>query len=76
MKRSTVLVAAGMVLALSPVAVVGATATGLTVMSAAIVPAPCATSSDGSPSCTDSALPATDTAWNFAVPTAADGLGA
>ncbi len=44
-------------------------------MSAAIVPVPCVTSSDGSPSCTDSALPGADTAWNFTVPNAADGLG-
>jgi cell wall-associated NlpC family hydrolase len=74
-KRSTALIAAGLVLALSPVAVVGVTATGLTVMSAAIVPVPCVTSSDGSLSCTDSALPTADTAWNFTVPTAADGVG-
>ena len=75
MKGSTALIAIGLVLALSPVAVVGATATGLTVMSAAVAPAPCTTSSDGSPSCTKPALPAADTAWSVTVPTAADGLG-
>lgn len=69
------MIAAGLVLTLTPVAVVGATATGLTVMSAAIVPAPCTTSSDGDPSCAGPALPAMGAAWNLAVPTAEDGLG-
>ncbi len=75
MKGSTVLVAAGLVVALSPFALLGATATGLTVISAAIVPVPCAPSIDGSPSCADGSLPTADSVWNFAVPNAVDGLG-
>lgn len=67
-KRSTLLIAAGVVLAVSPVVVVGATAMGLTVMSAAIVPAPCATAGERTAACTDEAPPTLDPAWNVAVP--------
>ncbi len=74
-KRSTFLIAAGVVLAVSPVVVVGATAMGLTVVSAAIVPAPCATAGEEPDACTDVALPALDPAWNAAVPNVADGVG-
>lgn len=74
-KRSMFLIAAVVVLAVSPVVVAGATAMGLTVMSAAIVPAPCATAGDGAAACTDTALPALDPAWNIAVPNNADGVG-
>ena len=74
-KRSTFLIAAAMVLAVSSVVVVGATAIGLTVMSAAIVPAPCATAGEETAACTDGALPALDPAWNVAVPNVADGVG-
>ncbi len=75
MKRSTLLIAAGVVLAVSPVVVVGATAMGLTVMSAAIVPAPCATAGERTAACTDAAPPTLDPAWNVAVPNTADGIG-
>jgi cell wall-associated NlpC family hydrolase len=75
LKRSTFLIAVGLVLAVSPVVVVGTTAMGLTVMSAAIVPAPCATAGEETAACTDDALPALDPAWNVAVPNTADGVG-
>lgn len=76
MKASTVLIAAGLVVALTPVAIVGATAIGLTVMSAAIASQPCASSGDQSSSCAVEVPPSVDGAWNFAVPTASGGLGA
>mgnify|MGYP003413393122 CR=1 FL=1 len=74
-KTSKFLIAAGVVLAVSPVVVVGATAMGLTVMSAVIVPAPCATAGEGPAACTDVALPDLDPAWNVAVPNVAAGVG-
>jgi cell wall-associated NlpC family hydrolase len=74
-KRSTFLIAVGVVLAVSPVVLAGATAIGLTVMSAAIVPAPCATAGAGTAACTDEALPALDPAREVAVPNIADGVG-
>ena len=48
---------------------------GLTVMSAAIVSAPCASGGESTASCTEAELPALDAAWNVAVPSFADGVG-
>jgi cell wall-associated NlpC family hydrolase len=74
-KRPTFLIAAGVILAVSPLVVVGATAMGLTVMSAAIVPEPCAIAGEETAACTDEALTALDPAQNVAVPSFADGVG-
>ena len=74
-KRSTFLIAAGVVLAGNPGVVVGTMAMGLTVMSAAIVSAPCASGGESTASCTEAELPALDPAWNVAVPSFADGVG-
>lgn len=76
MKVSTVLLAGGLVLAFVPVAVVGATATGLTVMSAAMVPAACTPASDGGAPCSDGADPIDGGAAYVPLPNAASGLGA
>lgn len=75
MKVSTVQLAGGLVLAFVPVAVVGATATGLTVMSAAMVTVPCAPSSDGDALCGDVADSINGSAARVPVPNAAGGLG-
>ena len=75
MKGPKVLITAGLVLALSPVLVVGVTATGITVISAAIAPQPCASSDDETSSCAGGASASLEDEWNFAIPNASGGLG-
>ena len=76
MKMSTVLLAGGLVLAFVPVAMVGATATGLTVMSAAMVPVSCAPPSDGDTPCGDGSDPIDGSAAHVPLLNVAGGLGA
>lgn len=75
MKSRAVWLIAALVFLICPLLIAGAAGAGLTLIAATSLPQTCATSSDGSSSCTDGALPTVDSGWNFAAPTAADGLG-